>query len=108
MKPMNFTEWLKYQQNLFEISMDVSKDYSTGMDKPNADLTATANRIVTQNPNIIKKMGTSSGPKQAFNTVMQTVTKAQPHLNVNKRKNLPIGDIAKAVGDVAGITDKGV
>jgi len=108
MRPMNFTEWLKYQQNLLEISMEIDGDYSDGMETPNKELTSTANRIVAKNPNVIGKLTTASSPKQAFGAAMKTVTGAQPHLNVNNRRNLQIGDLAKAVSDVAGVKTKGV
>lgn len=83
--------------------MDMGKDYANGLEKPSKDLTATANRIVADNPDVVGKMTKASSPKQSYQTAIKAVSKFQPHMNVNKRKNLQVGDIAKAVGDVAGI-----
>lgn len=100
---MNFTEWLHYQQSLLETGMDMDKEYTDGSDQPSQDLTATANKIVASNPNVVGKMAQASNPKKSFQTAIKAVSKFQPHMNVNKRKNLQVGDIAKAVGDVAGV-----
>ena len=102
MKPMNFIEWLRYQQSLLEINMDTGKEYTNGLEKPSKELTATANKIVAKNPDIVNKM-TKVNPQQSYQTAMKVVAKNQPHMNVNKRSSLQVGDIAKAVGDVAGI-----
>lgn len=100
---LNFKEWLVQQNEFANAPQNPLSGYSNGMPKPTPDLQAAANDLIAQSkPGSYQQVQTQPAGVQRDSKVMDMVKSRYPLMNPNLRKQFPIGDLMKAVGDSMG------